>query len=200
MCMCVSYRATLRLIAELSTFHSAPLKKWIQEGIIFKIWGDNVDKQQNVRDLQADHKGDMLHWFSVLVAQSRTQAIELPHVGQLSKLAEIPSEFFLPTCADVTKVKANLVILVSRVLTQHFSTLTPFAKVVTKHIKHIYSQEMSKKSDVFVLDILMKNETVKKDMIDIMTAIQDYLGEDYCEDRKVACGGDHVTVEREIGA
>lgn len=198
--MCVSYRATLRLVAELSTFHSAPLKKWVEEGTVFKFWGDNVDKQQKVRDLQADHKGDMLHWFSVLVARSRTQALQLPRVGQLSKLTEIPSDFFLPTPDDVTKMKANLLILVSRTLTKYFVKLAPFAKVVTKHIKHVYSQEMSMKSDVFVLDILMKNETTKKDMIDIMTAIQDYLGKDYCTNHQVACGGDQLTVERERGA
>lgn len=104
MSVCVSYTATLRLIKEVSTFHSAPLKKWIEEGAIFKFWGDNVDKQQKVRDLRSDHKGDMLHMFSILVAKSRTQALHLPQVGQLSKLSEVPTDFFLPTCEDVKEI------------------------------------------------------------------------------------------------
>ena len=60
-------------------------------------------------------------------------------------------------------MKSNLVIIVSRILTKYFSQLAPFAKVVQKHILHLYSAEMSNKSDVFVLDILMKNETKNKD-------------------------------------
>ena len=159
-----------------------------------------MDKQQKVRDLRADHKGDMLHWFSLVVGRSRTPAPELPHTGQLSKLSEIPTDFFLPTSDDVAKVKDNLVVLVSRVLTKYLPKLASFSKVVTKHIRHVYSKEMSGKSEVYVLDILMKNETTRKDMIDIMKTIQDYLGKDYNEDRRVACGGDHVTCEREIGA
>ena len=59
---------------------------------------------------------------------------------------------------------------------------------------------MSKKSEVFVLDVLMKNEAKHTDMIDIMSAMQGYLGEGYHDGRVVACGGDHLTVERQIGA
>ena len=54
---------------------------------------------------------------------------------------------------------------------------------------------MSKKSEVFVLDVLMKNEAKYTDMIDIMSAMQGYLGEGYHDGRVVACGGDHLTVE-----
>lgn len=51
-----------------------------------------------------------------------------------------------------------------------------------------------------VLDILHKNEAEHKDMLDIMTTMQDYLGENYPADQRVLSGGDHLTVEREIGA
>lgn len=198
--VCVSYNAALKLVRTISTFHSAPLQKWLEEGIVIKFWGDNVDTQQKVRDLRIDHQGDMLHMYSIVVAKSRTQGEGLPHVGHLSKLTEVPPAQFLPTQDDVTKIKANLVILVSRILTQYFSKLTPFAKVVTKHIKHVYSDEMSKKSDVFVLDVLMKNETKHKDMIDIMATLQGYLGEGYSADHPVASGGDQVTCERQMGS
>lgn len=56
------------------------------------------------------------------------------------------------------------------------------------------------KSDVVVLDILMKNETKRKDMIDIMKTLQGYLGDEYPENRPVLSGGDQLTVEREVGA
>ena len=59
----------------------------------------------------------MLHMYSILVARSCTQASLLPHTGQLSTLTEVPGKFFLPSCDDISKLKSNLVILVSRVIT-----------------------------------------------------------------------------------
>ena len=39
----------------------------------------------------------------------------------------------------------------------------------------MHTTEMSKKSEVVVLDVLMKNEAKSSDMIDIMRKMQDYL-------------------------
>ena len=138
--------------------------------------------------------------YSVLVGKSCTPAPSLSHSSHVSKLSQVPSSSFLPTCDDVHKVKTNLVIIVSRVLTQYITALTPLSKAIPKHITHRYSTEMSKKSEVVVLDVLMKNETKHADMIDIMNTMQDYLGSDYDEERRVLSGGDQVTCERQIGS
>ena len=52
---------------DVSKLHTVPIRQWIQDGVVFKFWGDNVDKQQHVRDLQLSHKGEMLHMFSLLL-------------------------------------------------------------------------------------------------------------------------------------
>ncbi len=196
--LCLSYPATLQLMDDVSKLHAIPIQQWIREGAVFKFWGDNVDKMMRVRDLRSNHQGDMLHMFSILAGRSRTPAPELPFTGQLSKLAETPPEFFLPTESDVAAVKKDLTVIVSRILTEYFPSLARFSKVVIKHIRHKYSMDMSMKSDVVVLDILMKNETKRKDMIDIMKTLQGYLGDEYPEDRPVLSGGDQLTVEREV--
>ena len=81
-------------------------------------------------------------------------------------------------------VKSNLVLLVSHVLTQYLSGLAPFSKTISKHITHKYTAEMSKNSEVVVLDVLMKNETV---------------GRDHDESRSVV-SGDLLTCKRQLGA
>ena len=62
--MCVSYNATLRLTEDVSKLHKVPVERWIKDGVVFKFWGDNVDKVKRVRDLRSDHQGEMLHMFS----------------------------------------------------------------------------------------------------------------------------------------
>ena len=46
----------------------------------------------------------------------------------------------------------------------------------------------------------MKNEAKNKDMLDIMKTLQDYLGENYPDNRPVFSGGDQMTSERQVAA
>ena len=95
-------------------------------------------------------------------------------------------------------VKQNLVTIVSRILTCYIHDLTPLSKSITKHIPHKYLKHMSSKSEVAVLDVLMKNETKHSDMLDIMHMMQGYLEKNYPLERKVASGDDQLTCERQI--
>ena len=186
---------------ELSESHIVPLEKWIEEGVVFKFWGDNVDKQRKVRDLRSDNCGQLVHMFSLLAGRSRTPAPELPHSGgSLASIDSLSSSFFLPSNRDTSAMKDNLVCIVSRIITSYITGLAPLAKFVPKHILHQYSAEMSRKSEVFTLDVLMKNEVKHDDMIDIMQTLQDYLGKGYNEEKRVLCGGDQLTCERQVGA
>ena len=198
--MCVSYPATLRLMDEVGKLHIVPIQDWIKADAVVKFIGDNVDKQRYVRDYRSDNQGQMLHMYSILVGRSRTPAPELQHTGTVSKLEEIPNDSFLPQSTDIQAVKANLVFLVSWILTEYIPAFTFLTKVVPKHILHQYSNKMAEKSEVVVLDVLMKNEMKHEDMLDIMRAMQDYLGESYPQERRVASGGDHLTCERQRAA
>ena len=87
-------------------------------------------------------------------------------------------------------IKINLVTIVSRILVHYIGYLSPLSKAVPEHIIHQYSNEMALRSDVVVLDVLMKNEAKHSNMIDIMNHMQNYLGSEYPSDRTVPSGGD----------
>ena len=125
--VCVSYRATLRIMDDVSKLHTIPIQQWISDGVVFKFWGDNLDKQQYVRDLRLDHQNEMLHMFSVVVGKSHTPAPELSFTGQVSQLTDASSGHFLPRNSDVAAVKNNLVTLVGRILTEYFPSLANFS-------------------------------------------------------------------------
>ena len=92
--VCISYTATLKLVGEVSQIHEVPLQQWIQDDIIFKFWGDNVDKKRGVRDVRSDNQATMLHMYSLLVGRSRIPGIGLSRTGQVAKLSSMPSECF----------------------------------------------------------------------------------------------------------
>ena len=195
----MSYTSTLKLIDDISRLHTIPLVQWITTNTPFKFWGDNVDKKKGVRDVRSDHHGSLLHMYSILAGRSRTNAKDLPPTGCVSPLSATSALDYLPTSEDYQAVRNNLVILVSRIITKYVSSLSVLAKAVPPHILHKYSKEMGMKSEVIVLDVLMKNEAKHSDMIDIMKYMQGYL-EKYPDEMRVLAGGDQLTCERQVGA
>ena len=196
----MSYPATLELVENVSKLHDAPLKQWIADGVTFKFIGDNVDLKRGVRDARTDHSGQMIHMYSTLVVRSRLPPLDLCQTGQIRHLSTVPLESFLPSPDDIKHAKSNLVVLVSRLLTQYIKELSPMSRSVPQHIPHKYTDEMSQRSEVAVLDILMKNEARHSDMIEIMKTLQNYLGSEYPSHNRVASGGDQLTCERQVGA
>lgn len=196
----MSYTATLSLLDDVSKLHTTPLQQWIADDVLIKFWGDNVDKKKGVRDVRSDHHGSLLHMYSILAGRSRVQASELSRTGCVAPLSQLAADEFLPTSEDFEAVRSNLVVLVSRIITRYIDGLSVLSKSVPQHIKHKYSTEMGKKSEVIVLDVLMKNEASRSDMIDIMKSMQGYLGKEYSNERRVPSGGDQLTCERQVGA
>ena len=66
-------------------------------------------------------------------------------------------------------------ILISRILCKYIKGLACISDVVPKHILHTHTDNMAKKSDTIVLDVLHKNEAKHDDMLDIMRIQQSYL-------------------------
>ena len=99
-------------------------------------------------------------------------------------------------------MKCNFVTLVSHVLCSyiHVRSLQPFSNVVAGHIIHPYTKQMAHKSDVHVVDILLKNEAKHSDMIDIVSHQQSFIADDFPKGHKLLSGGDQLTCERLVGA
>lgn len=195
--MCISYPATLGLVSEISKQHKEPLECWIKDKCDFKFVGDNVAKTTGVRDIRSDHRGHLVQMYSIFAVKSRVNHPLSPAEFSRPKVTSLKVAQCLPTKADVTNLKANLVVLVSRVLCKYIKCLHKYKGIVTSHIPHTHSKEMAMKSEVVVLDVLHKNETKGPEMIDIMQEMHEYL-EDSSKIRP--SGGDYVTVERQRGA
>ena len=119
---------------KVSHLYTAPLTKWIADGDVFKFFGDNINQKRKRRDQRSDNKACMINMYSILTSKSRTPAPSLSHSGTIGKVSDLSSCVFLPTRDDVETVKSNLVIIVSRVLTQYIASLSPLRKSVKQHI------------------------------------------------------------------
>lgn len=63
-------------------------------------------------------------------------------------MSDLPLEDLLPSLSDDQVLLSNFSILISRVLCEELSYfIKNFDGVVTSHIRHLYSEEMSKRSE-----------------------------------------------------
>ena len=196
MCVTISYKATVSAVIELSKHRKVPIDSWIKEGAQFKFVGDNVDKKKGVRDMRADHHGEMKHMFSIIAVKSRV-TFQSVDTAVHSDLESLRTSMILPSADDVSHIKNNHVVIVSRILCKYIQCLSSFSSAVIAHIPHTHSEQMAKTSETFVLDVLPKNEAKHSDMIEIMQELQKYIGASN-PSRKVISGGDQLTCERQV--
>ncbi len=132
----VSYDTTLSTISKIAKLHQVPIKHWLSTGTDIKLVGDNVDKNVKVRDMRSDHRGAMVHMYSMLVVKSRVQSAGLSTASRASNLTDCSVLDFLPSQHDLDKIRGDLVILVSRILCKYIKSLKPLLSSVDKHITH----------------------------------------------------------------
>ena len=195
----ISYTATIHTVDIISKQCKIPIDLWVKEGHDFKFVGDNIDKKKGVRDIRVDYQGELKHMFSMLAVRSRVPSHLAPS-GPCLDLASLPFSVLLPTSHEIQEIQKNLVVLVSRILCQYMKPLSSLSKAVPSHIPHKFSKEMAMKSESVVLDVLPKNEAKHSDMLDIMSALQDYLGQEFPTTKTVVSGGDQLTCERQACA
>ena len=164
---------------------------------IFKFVSDNVDTHKGVRDIRTDNRGSLIHMYSIHSVFTRVPLLYLSNAGTTGNLQRMQAHEFFPDESDVLQVKHNLCVLASNILCANIKCLQPLAKIAPQSIPHKYDSVMSQKSETYFLDVLLKNEAKHGDMIDIMLALQDYMGHN---SYRCLSGGDQLTCERQCCA
>ena len=108
----------MQLIGSVSETYDIPLKRWLNEGRVFKFVSDNLDKKTKVRDYRSNHQGKMVHMYSVIAVATRVPRPDLSLIGPSKALTKVSTSQFLPGSVDVKDLTENLTILVERVLTK----------------------------------------------------------------------------------
>ena len=191
----LSYKAVLQIVSEIGERHLIPLQRWLEAGEYVQFIADNVDKRKSVKDVRSDSQAKLHHMYSMIAVKA---CIPLPTVDRFTPidLEKIPiSTFstFLPSISDIQSLRRNLVILISSILCKYIKCLACISDVVPKHILHTHTDNMAKKSDTIVLDVLHKNEAKHDDMLD-MRIQQSYLKPHL---DVTGLSGDQLTCERQ---
>lgn len=140
-----------QIFGEESTEHDENSSEW--HG--FKFVGDNIDKTVRPRHQTTDLRTQSLHYFNSYAVEDRIDFSSYSDVAPSVDADTISMDILLPAQDDLQNLHAHFAIHIARVLTHHLSSFSPFADVVPAHIKHKYSTNMAKKSNVVSIHVPM---------------------------------------------
>ena len=116
----------------------------------YKLVGDNIHKGVKARYMRAEvHRNQSLHYFHCFAIQNRIDHSNYPgvHPPTCKDSPRHRALALLPSKEDDSTLWMNIAVLVSRVLAEYMPFFKhTFDDVVTWHIKHQHTAEMSSKS------------------------------------------------------
>ena len=112
----------------------------------YKLVMDNIDSTVRPRYMREDAQNQSLHYVQMYAVKDRIDYSSVPDSAPLSSRSIFD---IIPSSDDYAQLKKNLAILVARILVEHIQFFNEdFKDLVTKHILHKYSDQMSQKSEV----------------------------------------------------
>ena len=111
----------------------------------FSVAFDNIDMQVKAKNMTTANQNKDVHWINHRMLMNRVSGNSCSSTGQ-KDLSKISNLKLLPSHNDVKKQRFNYIILISRILVEHFDAFHPLKDVCIYHIPHVYSGEMRAKS------------------------------------------------------
>lgn len=112
----------------------------------FVVAFDNIDLHIARRNMTLAFQNRDVHWVNHTMVENRVSGNHLSSEGQKADLMEMPNILLFPSIVDQKRQHFNYIILVSRILVNHFSAFENLKDACIRHIPFKYSKEMSKKS------------------------------------------------------
>lgn len=169
------------------------------------IVGDNFDISKSPSHMSKEKQRQSWHWFMLVGLQKRVLNNALEHNAPALPITEVDNSSFIPNVTDCQSLEKNFIFHIMKVLVKYLPCFRKYEVCLPKYIEHPHIQDLSKKSDFVILDLLDKNENKSEDMISILEHIHRNYIPHTAEDqphviKKKVFWGDVLTNERAYSA
>lgn len=117
----------------------------------FVLVGDNIDRSVNARHQTMESRNRSLHYFNSYAVLDRCDFSHLPEFQSPTDRSSYDMNCLLPSDDDFEAILLHFSVLVGRMLTTYIPGFEKY-KLLSSPIKHKYSTEMKRKSDVVNLE------------------------------------------------
>jgi len=151
---------------------SAVSHQQIVESIIVnplvKITGDNLDMYIHTSHMSSEKQNRDLHLYTSNLIFSRVATTDVSNSppGICANMISVDDCF--PSDLENDCLMNNYAVIIGRLFADKIPAFSWLKNVLPEHIPHEYSHQMSQKSTVYALPLLMKNETKLDECVDIL--------------------------------
>lgn len=146
--ICQSYRCKGDVLKLLSDQFMNNIAEKVNNGATFHLCFDNLDWRVHSGHLTAEKKNQDIHAVTtsyivdnVDISHMEGENLDIPKLS----IENVNKELFNATTEEQAKLRRDYIVLVSRVLPDHFEELDFMKKVANRPIIQKYKDEMAKK-------------------------------------------------------
>lgn len=170
----------------------------------FEVIGDNLDLTISPTSMTKERQRKSIHWF-LNIALCKRVLSDLPDECPKAEIIKVPNSVFIPNTGDCQALENDMIYHIIKILCKHVKCLKQFQASIPDCIQHPYMDEMCKKSEYRIIDLLDKSENKSEDMISILQHIHKHCVAHSEENptkviEKIVFGGDVLTNERAYSA
>lgn len=169
----LTYRRMLDDLGEGLVDH---VREKVQEGHELRITFDNFDFRILTNFIFKGYQNSDMHWITQFITFERVSSAHLNDTRPLiHNINEFDNTQYLLSKRELEDQRWNYIVLVSRVLVECFPCLKSIKHVVPEHIRHQYSQEMARPSEIIALPVVPYNQNKIGDVCQYLSYLTQFL-------------------------
>ena len=147
--------------------------KLVKSGFKFVFVLDNIDWEEKAHDMRQNVQNRSVHAVATSIVFNRVPDQNLPDVGpQLDLRNSNVHDIVAVSKEDKEEMRRWYRVIVANLLFRHFEAFKMFQQHVPQTTDCAYATEMSAKSEVLTMPVLMKDEKKYSDCVDILDQLE----------------------------
>ena len=141
----------------------------VRSGCKFVYVLDNIDWEEKAHGVRKDVQNRSVHAMATSIVFSRVSNEGLPDSGAQQDLKDCNVHQLVDISPlELDAIRSRYRILVAKLLFEHFPVFAMFKPYVAGSTSCRHSKEMSTKSEVLTMPVLMKDEKKYSDCVDVL--------------------------------
>ncbi|XP_028417961.1 uncharacterized protein LOC114542661 [Dendronephthya gigantea] len=178
--ICLEPKMKYQILDDIGTQFFTHAAKLVQSGHKFVYVLDNIDWEEKAHDMRQDVQNKSVHAVATSIVFNRVSDRGLPDSGPQQSLKDCNVHQLVDiNPPELEAIRSRYRILVAKILFQYFPAFSMFEHFIPKSTECMYKQEMSTKSDVLTMPILLKDEKKYSDCVDVLDQLEKWTHDIY---------------------
>jgi hypothetical protein len=152
----------------------------VKSGHRFVYVLDNIDWEEKAHDMRQDVQNRSVHAVATSIVFNRVPEKDLPDSGPQKNLHNCNVDDLVHVNdEDTKKIRARYRAIIAKLLFEHFPAFEMFKQYTPQVTECAYAKEMSTRSEVITMPVVMKDEKKYAECVDVLDQLEKWTHEIY---------------------